>query len=68
LSASPWFFESATSANTFDAGTKLSRLIQNYGDVFSLGCWCQVFGIELGQEGVKIAACEGPFERDAVLS
>jgi len=44
------------------------RLIQNYGDVFSLGCWCQVFGIELGQEGVKIAACEGPFERDAVLS
>ena len=30
----------------------LSRLIQNYGDVFSLGCRSQAFGIELGEESL----------------
>lgn len=42
--------------------SKLSTPVRNYGDVFRSSCEGQLFGGDLGQKGVKIAASERPFE------
>jgi len=46
----------------------LSRLIQNYGDVFSVNCGSQTFIIvELGKQSLEIAAVKVYLTRDAIL-
>jgi hypothetical protein len=40
----------------------LSTHVRNYGDVFWSSCESRLFGDDVGQKGVKIAASEGPFE------